>query len=43
MANTPDAAVPTAASFPTLTVVAHPLVQHKLAILRDRATPTKIF
>lgn len=34
---------PTAADFPTLTVVDHPLVQHKLAILRDRATPTKIF
>jgi uracil phosphoribosyltransferase len=32
-----------AADFPTLTVVEHPLVQHKLAILRDRATPTKIF
>jgi uracil phosphoribosyltransferase len=40
MATTPDAS---AAAFPTLTVVAHPLVQHKLAILRDRATPTKIF
>jgi uracil phosphoribosyltransferase len=32
-----------AAGFPTLTVVRHPLVQHKLSILRDRATPTKIF
>ena len=40
MANTPAAP---AAEFPQLTVVAHPLVQHKLAILRDRATPTKIF
>ena len=29
--------------FPTLTVVGHPLIQHKLGILRDRATPTKIF
>src|SRR2546423_9035208 len=29
--------------FPTLRVVTHPLVQHKLTILRDRATPTKIF
>ncbi|HET6680196.1 MAG TPA: uracil phosphoribosyltransferase [Gemmatimonadaceae bacterium] len=29
--------------FPTLSVVAHPLVQHKLTLLRDRATPTKIF
>jgi uracil phosphoribosyltransferase len=28
---------------PTLRVVTHPLVQHKLSILRDRATPTKIF
>jgi uracil phosphoribosyltransferase len=26
-----------------LTVVRHPLVQHKLALLRDRRTPTKIF
>ena len=26
-----------------LTVVRHPLIQHKLTILRDRATPTKIF
>jgi uracil phosphoribosyltransferase len=32
-----------AAAFPMLSVVAHPLVQHKLSILRDRATPTKIF
>src|ERR671930_1650771 len=31
------------AEFPTLRVVTHPLVQHKLSILRDRATPTKIF
>lgn len=29
--------------FPTLSIVAHPLVQHKLTLLRDRATPTKIF
>jgi uracil phosphoribosyltransferase len=29
--------------FPTLRIVAHPLVQHKLSILRDRETPTKIF
>ena len=29
--------------FPTLRVVSHPLVQHKLTILRDRETPTKIF
>ncbi len=29
--------------FPTLTVVDHPLVRHKLTLLRDRATPTKQF
>ena len=29
--------------FPTLTIVRHPLIQHKVTILRDRATPTKIF
>jgi uracil phosphoribosyltransferase len=28
---------------PGLQVVSHPLVQHKLSILRDRATPTKLF
>ncbi len=33
----------TTPALPTLTVVAHPLVQHKLAILRDRATPTRLF
>lgn len=33
----------TTPKFPTLRVVSHPLVQHKLSILRDRATPTKIF
>jgi uracil phosphoribosyltransferase len=44
MTPVPDAAATTrAASFPTLVVVDHPLVQHKLALLRDRATPTKIF
>ena len=35
MGTTPD--------FPTLTIVQHPLVQHKLRLLRDRETPTKIF
>ena len=35
MHTTPD--------FPSLRVVGHPLIQHKLAILRDRATPTKRF
>src|SRR5215212_10023452 len=29
--------------FPTLTIIRHPLVQHKLTLLRDRQTPTKIF
>jgi len=29
--------------FPNLTVLEHPLIQHKLAILRDRATPVKDF
>jgi uracil phosphoribosyltransferase len=33
----------TTPEFPTLLVVRHPLVQHKLTILRDRRTPTKIF
>jgi uracil phosphoribosyltransferase len=28
---------------PNLTVLTHPLIQHKLAILRDRATPTRDF
>jgi uracil phosphoribosyltransferase len=31
------------ARFPTLTVVDHPLVRHKVTLLRDRATPTKEF
>ena len=29
--------------YPTLTIIRHPLVQHKLTIMRDRETPTKIF
>jgi uracil phosphoribosyltransferase len=33
----------TVAEFPRLRVISHPLVQHKLTILRDRETPTKIF
>lgn len=32
-----------ASAFPNLLVVDHPLIQHKLAILRDRETPTKEF
>jgi uracil phosphoribosyltransferase len=30
-------------ALPTLRIVSHPLIQHKLSILRDRTTPTKIF
>jgi len=33
----------TTQDFPTLRIIAHPLIQHKLTILRDRETPTKIF
>src|SRR3569832_1687644 len=33
----------TTPAYPTLRIVSHPLVQHKLSILRDRETPTKIF
>lgn len=33
----------TTPGFPTLRIVSHPLVQHKLTMLRDRETPTKIF
>lgn len=32
-----------ASRFPNLTVLDHPLIQHKLAILRDKRTPTKEF
>jgi uracil phosphoribosyltransferase len=32
-----------APTFPNLTVSEHPLVAHKLSILRDRATATKLF
>lgn len=28
---------------PTLSIIDHPLVRHKLTLLRDRATPTKLF
>jgi uracil phosphoribosyltransferase len=28
---------------PNLTLVQHPLVQHKISLLRSRDTPTKIF
>ena len=33
----------TTPEYPTLSIVRHPLVQHKLTLLRDRGTPTKIF
>jgi uracil phosphoribosyltransferase len=33
----------TTPAFPTLSITKHPLVQHKLTVLRDRTTPTKIF
>ena len=33
----------TTPAFPNLSIVKHPLVQHKLTMLRDRRTPTKIF
>src|SRR5207253_9138605 len=33
----------TTREFPTLRIISHPLIQHKLTILRDRETPTKIF
>lgn len=32
-----------APAMPNLTVSDHPLVRHKVSILRDRATPTKLF
>jgi uracil phosphoribosyltransferase len=28
---------------PSFTVIEHPLIQHKLSILRDKSTPTKLF
>ena len=36
-------AMDTTPEFPSLSIVRHPLVQHKLTLLRDRSTPTKIF
>ncbi len=33
----------TTPEFPTLSIVNHPLVRHKLTLLRDRRTPKKIF
>src|SRR4029079_13798948 len=36
-------AMATTPAFANLTLVRHPLVQHKMTLLRDRRTPTKIF
>src|SRR5215203_9186 len=36
-------AMATTPAFANLTIVRHPLVQHKITLLRDRRTPTKIF
>jgi uracil phosphoribosyltransferase len=33
----------TTPAFPNLVLIRHPLVQHKLTLLRNRETPTKIF
>jgi uracil phosphoribosyltransferase len=38
-----EAMIERTAEFRTLTIIRHPLVQHKLTILRDQSTPTKIF
>ncbi|MBL8709256.1 MAG: uracil phosphoribosyltransferase [Rhodospirillaceae bacterium] len=35
--------VKTVTEFPTLNVLDHPLIQHKLSIMRDKATPTTLF
>jgi uracil phosphoribosyltransferase len=35
--------MPAASPFPNLTVLEHPLIQHKLSILRDRETTTRDF
>ena len=44
MTTTPETLEPGAtAGGPGVSVIRHPLVQHKLALLRDRATPKKIF
>ena len=36
-------AMTTTPAFANLTLIRHPLVQHKITLLRDRRTPTKIF
>lgn len=35
--------MPAEAEFPNLAIVDHPLVRHKMTMLRDRTTPVKIF
>lgn len=40
---TPDFGMHAMRVFPNLTVVDHPLIQHKLGLLRSRSTPKKIF
>jgi len=34
---------PPSSPYPTLSIARHPLVHHKLTLLRDRRTPTKVF
>lgn len=41
--NVPDAESERASEFPSLVLVRHPLVRHKITLLRDRATSTKQF
>src|SRR6185312_15857102 len=41
--NSSISGMTTTPALPGLSIVRHPLVQHKLSILRDRRTPTKIF
>jgi uracil phosphoribosyltransferase len=42
-ATGPVIAPATASPYPTLSIARHPLVHHKLTLLRDRRTPKKIF
>jgi len=43
MSTGPTAPAPAPTPFATLNVIGHPLIQHKLTMLRDAGTPTKIF
>jgi len=43
MHTTPAGSTPSPAGPSSLTIVRHPLIQHKLTLLRDRRTPKKIF